>query len=177
MRLEPNIIEGCMKNDRKAQFELYRHFAPPMLVLCLRYCRNREEAEDVLQEGFIKVFRKISSFRQSGSLEGWIRRIMINQALNHLKARKQIFLDTDPYQLGNCIPDEGAEEENGLLYSPEKVMKAIQELPPGYRVVFNLYVFEQYSHKEIADELNISENTSKSQLSRARAFIRRLLAQ
>jgi RNA polymerase sigma-70 factor (ECF subfamily) len=166
-----------MKNERKAQFELYRHFASPMLCLCMRYCRNREEAEDVLQEGFIKVFKKIASFRQSGSLEGWIRRIMINQALNHLKARKQIFFETDPSQLGNLIPDTPEEQGDEGLYSPETVMKAIQELPPGYRIVFNLYVFEQYSHKEIANELDISENTSKSQLSRARAFIRRSLAQ
>ncbi len=84
---------------------LYQHFAPPMLSLCMRYCRNREEAEDVLQEGFIKIFQKISTFRQSGSLEGWIRRIMINQAINHLKARRLVILDTDPQILGNRIPE------------------------------------------------------------------------
>jgi len=155
---------------------LYQHFAPPMLSLCKRYCRNREEAEDVLQEGFIKIFQKISTFRQSGSLEGWIRRIMINQAINHIKARKLVFLDTDPYQLGSRVADEKPAEQE-QLFKPEDLRKAIHELPPGYKVVFNLYVFEGYSHKEIADELNISENTSKSQLSRARSYLRKVLSE
>jgi len=175
MRLEPHIIEGCVKEKRRAQYILYQYFAPPMLSLCMRYCRNREEAEDVLQEGFVKIFQKISTFRQSGSLEGWVRRIMINQAINHLKARKLVFLDADPEKLGATIPDESENDPGDELYSPGEMMKAIQELPPGYKVVFNLYVFEGYSHKEIAETLNISENTSKSQLSRARSFIRRLL--
>lgn len=156
---------------------LYQHFAPSMLALCLRYCRNREEAEDVLQEGFIKIFQKIATFRQSGSLEGWIRRIMINQAINHLKARRLIFLDTDPQVLGNRIPDDGPGEQVEQLYTPAEILQVIQSLPPGYRVVFNLYVFEGYSHKEIAHELDISENTSKSQLSRARNYIRKALAE
>lgn len=154
---------------------LYQHFASPMLALCMRYFRNREEAEDVLQEGFIKIFQKISTFRQSGSLEGWVRRIMINQAINHLKARKLVFLDTDPHILGNWIPEEGPSEQGEQLFKHEELMKAIQALPPGYKVVFNLYVFEGYSHKEIAEELEISENTSKSQLSRARNYLRKIL--
>lgn len=177
MPLEPGIIEECMKQKRSAQYLLYQHFASPMLALCMRYCRNRQEAEDVLQEGFIKIFQKISTFRQSGSLEGWVRRIMINQAINHLKAKKLVFLDTDPYMLGNWIPDEGRTEEIDPLYKPEEMMEAIQALPPGYKVVFNLYVFEGYSHKNIAEELEISENTSKSQLSRARNYLRKVLAE
>lgn len=176
MSFDPNIIEGCIKQRRRAQNMLYQHFASPMLGLCMRYCRNREEAEDVLQEGFIKIFQKISTYRQSGSLEGWIRRIMINHAINHLKAKKMVFLDTDPQELGNRIPVEEKGEEE-WLYKPDELMKAVQELPPGYKVVFNLYVFEGYSHKEIADELNISENTSKSQLSRARTFLRKTLSE
>ncbi len=177
MSLEPGIIEGCVKKKRKAQYMLYQHFAPPMLALCMRYCRNRMEAEDVLQEGFIKIFQKISTFRQSGSLEGWIRRIMINQAINHLKAKKLVLLDTDPYTLGNWIADEGSADQGEQVYKPEELMEAIQQLPPGYRVVFNLYVFEGYSHKNIADELEISENTSKSQLSRARNYLRKTLTE
>ena len=165
-----------MKEKRRAQYILYQHFAPPMLSLCMRYCRNREEAEDVLQEGFVKIFQKISTFRQSGSLEGWVRRIMINQAINHLKARKLVFLDADPERIGARIPDEDGNDAKEELYSPEMMMRAIRDLPPGYKVVFNLYVFEGYSHKEIADVLNISENTSKSQLSRARGYVRRWLA-
>ncbi|MFH1160375.1 MAG: RNA polymerase sigma factor [bacterium] len=166
-----------MKEKRRAQYILYQYFAPPMLSLCMRYCRNREEAEDVLQEGFVKIFQKISTFRQSGSLEGWVRRIMINQAINHLKARKLVFLDTDPERLGEWIPDEKESDQAEELYSPDEMTRAIQELPPGYKVVFNLYVFEGYSHKEIADKLNISKNTSKSQLSRARSYLRRLLVE
>lgn len=176
MALDPTIIEGCVKEKRRAQQMLYQHFASPMLALCMRYCRNRMEAEDVLQEGFIKIFRKISTFRQSGSLEGWIRRIMINQAINHLKAKKLLILDTDPITLGNWIPDEMPADQGEQLYKPEELMEAIQELPPGYKVVFNLYVFEGYSHKDIAEELEISENTSKSQLSRARNYLRKTLA-
>ena len=176
MPLDPSVIEGCIKKKRKAQYMLYQHFATPMLFLCMRYCRNREEAEDVVQEAFIKIFQKISTFRQSGSLEGWIRRIMINQAINHLKAKKLVFLDTDPYQLGNRFADEKPPEQE-QPFKPEVLQKAIHELPAGYKVVFNLYVFEGYSHKEIADELSISENTSKSQLSRARSYLRKVLSE
>ncbi len=175
MPLDPTIINGCIKEKRRAQYMLYQHFASPMLALCMRYCRNRMEAEDVLQEGFIKIFQKISTFRQSGSLEGWVRRIMINQAINHLKAKKLVFLDTDPYTLGNWIPDEAPADQAEQLFKPEELMEAIQELPPGYKVVFSLYVFEGYSHKDIAEELEISENTSKSQLSRARNYLRKNL--
>jgi RNA polymerase sigma factor (sigma-70 family) len=177
MPLDPIIIEGCIKEKRKAQFMLYQHFASPMLSLCMRYCRNRQEAEDVLQEGFIKIFQKISTFRQSGSIEGWVRRIMINQAINTLKAKKLIIIDTDPYTLGNWIPDQGSVDAGEQMYKPEEVMEAIQALPPGYKVVFNLYVFEGYSHKNIAEELEISENTSKSQLSRARNYLRKSLTE
>jgi len=177
MALDPAIIEGCIMERRKEQQMLYQHFASPMLSLCMRYCQNRMEAEDVLQEGFIKIFRKISTFRQSGSLEGWVRRIMINQAINHLKSQKLLFLDADPYIIGNQIAEEQPEEQAELRYQPDELMQMIQELPPGYKVVFNLYVFEGYSHKEIAEELEISENTSKSQLSRARSYLRRKLAE
>jgi RNA polymerase sigma-70 factor (ECF subfamily) len=145
-----------------------------MMTLCMRYCKNREEAEDLLQEGFIKVFQKISTFRGQGSLEGWIRRILINHALNNIKARKLVFLEEDPQKMGERLADEGGQYEEEL-YSPEMMLKAIQELPEGYRIVFNLYVFENYSHKEIADHLGISENTSKSQLSRARGYLRKVL--
>ena len=174
MALEPSVIEGCIKKKRKSQYVLYQHFASPMLSLCMRYCRNRQEAEDIVQEGFIKIFQKIGTFRQSGSLEGWVRRIMINQAINHIKARKLIFKDTDPYTLGSRVPDEVPEEQE-QRFTSEDLQQAVHELPPGYKVVFNLYIFEGYSHKEIANELDISENTSKSQLSRARNYLRNVL--
>ena len=176
MALEPSVIEGCIKKKRKSQYVLYQHFASPMPSLCMRYCRNRQEAEDVVQEGFIKIFQKISTFRQSGSLEGWIRRIMINQAINHIKAKKLVFQDIDPYMIGTRIADEMPVEQE-QRFKPEDLRNAVHELPPGYKVVFNLYIFEGYSHKEIAHELNISENTSKSQLSRARNYLRNVLSE
>lgn len=174
MLQESHIVEGCIKQQRKAQYALYERYAGTMMTLCMRYCKNREEAEDLLQEGFIKVFQKISTFRGQGSLEGWIRRILINHALNNIKARKLVFLEEDPQKMGERLADEGGQYEEEL-YSPEMMLKAIQELPEGYRIVFNLYVFENYSHKEIADHLGISENTSKSQLSRARGYLRKVL--
>jgi RNA polymerase sigma factor (sigma-70 family) len=171
---ESHIIEGCLKHQRKAQYALYERYAPVMMTVCMRYCKSREEAEDLLQEGFIKVFQKISTFRGQGSLEGWIRRILVNHALNNIKARKLAITDEDPQKMGERLADESDPYEEEL-YTPEMMLKAIQALPDGYKVVFNLYVFENYSHKEIADSLGISENTSKSQLSRARAYLRKVL--
>ncbi len=145
--------------------------------MCMRYSRNREEAEDLLQEGFIKVFDKISTFRGQGSLEGWIRRIMINHALNVIKARKMVLLHEDPQRWSDHLADDPEPEEEDDLYTPAMMMDAVQELPDGYRLVFNLYVIEGFNHREIADSLGISENTSKSQLSRARKYLRNCLAE
>jgi RNA polymerase sigma factor (sigma-70 family) len=176
MLQESHIVEGCIKQQRKAQYALYERYAGTMMTLCMRYCKNREEAEDLLQEGFIKVFQKISTFRGQGSLEGWIRRILINHALNNIKAKKLVFREEDPQKMGERLADDTSPYEEEL-YTPEMMMKAIQELPEGYRIVFNLYVFENYSHKDIAEQLGISENTSKSQLSRARGYLRKVLTE
>lgn len=144
-----------------------------MLGVCMRYASNRDEAEDIVQEGFIKVFQRITSFRREGSFEGWIKRIMINQALNHYrKNRKQ------PY---HSVIEEIDETEILNLEEPEPLdpipadtlLNMIQKLPEGYRMVFNLYVFEEYSHKEIAESLNVSESTSKTQLLKARRLLRK----
>jgi RNA polymerase sigma factor (sigma-70 family) len=129
-----------------------------------------------LQEGFLKVFDKIATFRGQGSLEGWIRRIMINHALNYLKARKMIFIEEDPQRWSEHLPDDHEPDGPDELFAPDVMLKAVQGLPDGYRIVFNLYVFEGFSHKEIAESLSISENTSKSQLSRARRYLRKFLA-
>jgi RNA polymerase sigma-70 factor (ECF subfamily) len=155
---------------------LYERYAGVMLAVCMRYSKNREEAEDLLQEGFIKVFDKISTFRGHGSLEGWIRRIMINNALNYIKSKKLMYINEDPQRWSEHLPDETRTEGEQELYTPEMMLKAVQELPEGYRIVFNLYVMEGFNHREIAESLGISENTSKSQLSRARRYLRNILA-
>ena len=168
MHFDEDFIKRCLDNDSKAQEELYRQFAPKMFGICLRYAKNQIEAQDVLQEGFIKVFRYLKDYRKDGSLEGWVRRTMVNTAINYykkkMKYQKDVSLDqTEPIN---------TEEENAIdKLSAMELLELIHELPDGYRMVFNLNVIEGYTHKEIGEMLNISENTSKSQLSRARGVL------
>ena len=171
MTPEPDLIEGCIRGDRKAQFELYQRFAPRMFGVCLRYAANNEEAEDILQEGFLKVFRKLESYRGDGSFEGWVRRIFVNTAIEHFRRKTHL------------QPITGAEEENmegkyltALDHMAEKdIVQLVQQLPPGYRTVFNLYVVEGYTHRQISEMLGVSEGTSKSQLSRAKQILQELV--
>jgi len=159
-----SVLEGCRSNDRKAQEMLYRSFSSKMMAVCLRYANSRFEAEDMLQQGFIKVFRNIEQFAAKGSLEGWVRRIMVNTAIE--LSRKNInFQDIDEVKESSLSVSQ-LFEIDGL--EVKDLLKMIQELAPGYRLVFNMYAIEGFSHKEIARALNISENASKSQLSRAR---------
>jgi len=169
-----------LKRRKKGVYDtLYNTYAPVLLSVCLRYCGNRQDAEDVLHDGFIKILKHIHTFkaRSSGSFEGWMKRIIVNTALNSLRdqTRERQLLDIDPIQ--ERIPDEPDEanswENLHELIGREKIMQMICELPSGYRTVFNLYAFEDYSHKEIADNLQFSESTSKSQLSKARALLRK----
>jgi RNA polymerase sigma-70 factor (ECF subfamily) len=176
MLIDDSIIEGCVAGKRSAQSALYRKCAAVMMAVCLRYAQNRDEAEDILQEAFLKIFQNISSYRKEGSFEGWMKRIMINHALNYYrKARKQPFLeDIDSINETEIME----KDEPPAIHAPvsaEKLINLIQLLPPGYRMVFNMYVFEEYSHKEIAVELNISENTSKTQLLKARRMLQKKL--
>jgi RNA polymerase sigma factor (sigma-70 family) len=178
MIVDDSIIEGCIAGKRSAQNALYRKFSAMMLSVCMRYAQNRDEAEDILQEAFIKIFQNIATFRGEGSFEGWMKRIMINHALNHYRKNKK----TPFYQDINEINEQdiiGKEEIQGHHepVSADILLSLIQLLPQGYRMVFNLYVFEEYSHKEIAKELNISENTSKTQLLKARRMLRRKLSE
>ena len=163
------ILSDCIAGNQKAQAKLYQLFAPKRFGVCLRYARDRMEAEDNLQEGFIKVFNNLKSFRNDGSLEGWIRRIMINVSLE--KFRKQHLLypveDVSVYDSINFSDDVIAK------ISADDLMKLIQELPPRYQLVFNLYVIEGMSHQEIAGEMSITQGTSKSNLSRAREILKR----
>jgi RNA polymerase sigma factor (sigma-70 family) len=168
-----SILEGCIAGKREAQYELYKMFASSMLAVCFRYAKNRVEAEDLLQEGFVKVFQKISSFRREGSFEGWIKRIMINNALNEIKKnRRNPFLE-DIGMINETQIVDPADSAGKLDPVPADVlMEMIRSLPEGYRIVFTLYVLEDFSHREIADELNISENTSKTQLLKARRVLK-----
>lgn len=163
------IISECIAGNPKAQAKLYQQFAPKMFGVCLRYAKDATEAEDNLQEGFIKVFSNLNTFRNDGSLEGWIRRIMINVSLE--KIRKQHLLypveDVSIYDSVNFSDDVVAK------MAAEDLMKLIQELPPRYRLVFNLYVIEGMSHQEIAEEMSITQGTSKSNLARAREILKK----
>lgn len=168
MYTEEDFIQRCLDNDPQAQKELYRRFAPKMFGICLRFTKNKMEAEDVLQEGFIKIFTYLKDYRSEGSLEGWIRRTIINTAINYYKKRIKELSDIQVEQLE--ISDQDIE---GIIdkLSANELLSLIQKLPDGYRMVFNLSVIEGYTHKEVGKMLGISENTSKSQLSRARAVL------
>jgi RNA polymerase sigma factor (sigma-70 family) len=173
MYSESDLIEGCLRGDRKLQQALYERYAPKMYGVCLRYAGNAEEAEDILQEGFIKVFNKIGSFRREGSLEGWIRRIFVNTAIEHYRKKTYLQPITDY--------EEDTVEGNYLSVldslAEKDIVQLVQQLSPGYRTVFNMYVIEGYTHKQIAESLGISEGTSKSQLSRAKLILQDLVRQ
>lgn len=170
---ESDIISGCLEGNRRMQEELYRRFSPRMYAVCLRYAGNAEEAEDILQEGFIKIFKKLDSFRGDGSFEGWIRRIFVNTAIEHFRRKKYLQPVTEKEE--NTMEGKSLSALDGL--AEKDILALVQELSPGYRTVFNLYVVEGYTHKEIGDILNISEGTSKSQLSRAKVILQDMVKQ
>jgi RNA polymerase sigma factor (sigma-70 family) len=160
------LLQECLAGKRQAQEQLYRLFSARMYGVCLRYCRDVDEAKDVLQEGFLKVFSKLDQFHFTGSFEGWIRRIVVNTAIEKLRMqRKLVSID----QLAEVADETDVAELPAI--SQKTMMEMIQELPTQYKLVFNLYVFEEMSHKEIAAALKISEGGSKSNLSRARAIL------
>lgn len=163
-----NLLEGCKRKERKAQELLYQALASKMLGVCVRYAKDSFEAEDILQSGFIKVFQKVSEFRGDGSFEGWIRRIMVNTAIEVYRKNQRSLNVVDIDQ----VFDEPQTMFDMSGLETKDLLKLIQQLPGGYRLVFNMYVIEGYSHKEIGEQLNISEGASKSQLSRARALLR-----
>lgn len=168
------LIEGCKKNDRTCQRKVYEMMYSKMMSVCMRYCSGKDEAHDILQDGFIKVFEKIRLYNNDGVFEGWVRRIVVNTAIDAIRKKKYEFLtdDTTPYQ------KEEDEDESDSIYSsikPEDIMSAMQQLSPMYRAVFNLYVMEGFNHQEIADELNISVGTSKSNLFKAKANMKMML--
>jgi RNA polymerase sigma factor (sigma-70 family) len=170
---ETDLINGCIEGDRRMQETLYQRFAPRMYAVCLRYAGVAEEAEDILQEGFIKVFKKIASFRGEGSFEGWVRRIFVNTAIEHFRRKRYLQPVTEKEE--NTIEGKFLTALDDM--ATKDVMALIQQLSPGYRTVFNLYVVEGYTHKEIADMMGISEGTSKSQLSRAKVILQDMVKQ
>lgn len=168
---EDELIKGCLRRDRASQQQLYDLYSARMYGICFRYVKNPMEAEDILVTAFTKIFEKIDQFKGEGSFEGWIRRIMVNEALSHLRKSRTMYLET---QLEKADREPDYDKLSDHLEA-EDLMNIIQLLPAGYRVVFNMYAIDGYSHKEIAEHLGISENTSKSQLSRARVYLQRLL--
>lgn len=175
---DEQIIQGCMAGKRKAFSLLYKKYASTMLGICMRYCKNRIDAEDVMQDGFMKVFSQVHKFRSEGSFEGWIKRIMINAAIDNYQSNLRLsFIQDSGNLLENAeladVYDEDDELPDEMNIPKEKLMRMIQELPDGYRMVFNLYAIEGFSHKDIAAMLEITESTSKTQLLKARKVLRK----
>jgi RNA polymerase sigma-70 factor (ECF subfamily) len=167
------IIELCRKNDRSAQGQLYAYLSPMMLGVCLRYLQSRDEAEDAMQDSFVKIFTSIKKFTGQGPVEGWARRIAVNTCLDLLKKKKRIQFDR---RLSVVENNEIAEEDAGEI-SAEDLLKCLGEMPEGYRTIINLFAMEGYSHADIASQLGIQEGTSRSQYARARQQLIKLVKQ
>ena len=168
---EAELIQACIRRERDAQKRLYELYSPVMYPVCCRYVKNSMEAEDVLVMAFTKILNKIDQFKGDGSPEGWMKRIVINEALAHIRSQRSMVVVTDLEEGELAIQ----EDDEFSRLEEEDLINLIGQLPAGYRSVFNLFAIDGYSHKEIAKKLNISENTSKSQLSRARVFLQKLI--
>lgn len=174
MFTENEIIDGCLKNDRKMQKELYDRYASKLYALCLRYAHDRAEADDILQEGFVKIFFKINQFSRENSFEGWLKRVVINTAITHYHHNLKHYYQKDINEIQESEL-QGKHEVVEGEYSTEDLLNAVQSLSVGYRTIFNLFAVEGYKHKEIAEMLKIDESTSKSQFHRAKKLIRERL--
>lgn len=166
---ENDLIEGCIKQDRKCQEMLYRLYSKKMFGVCLGYSKDHSIAKDLLQEGFIRIFNNIHHFKKDGSLEGWIRRVIVNVSIDNYRKSIRLFntVELNPNDRDANLVDDSVLDKINM----DDLLRLIQQLPEGYRIVFNLYVIEGYSHKEISEQLQISEGTSKSQLSRAKKYL------
>src|SRR6187399_955323 len=169
---EEAILQGCLKNDSIAQRELYNKYSSKMLAVCYRFAHNREDAEDMLQEGFIKVFSQMHTFQNQGAFEGWVRRIIVHTCINNLKKNKKFNESVD---INNATSVLVREESVPSIVQAKQVVECIRLLPLGYRTVLNLYAVEGYSHREIAKMLDIEESTSRSQYTRAKAMLEEIL--
>lgn len=164
---EHDLLAGCLKGDARMQEALYRKFSGKMYAVCLRYATKTEDASDILQDGFVKVFRNLDKYRSEGSFEGWMRRIFVNTAIEHFRKQHTVLSATEQQEATLADGQWNAFDH----LAAKDIMNLVRTLAPGYRQVFNLYAVEGYSHREIAAMLGISEGTSKSQLARAKAIL------
>ena len=163
-QIDEKIVQACLKGDLKAQHAFYTFFSSSMFAVCLRYSNTREDAKDILQDGFIKVFAKLSQYSGKGSLEGWLKRVFVNTALEHYRVNKVYQAQSDVMEALQV-----STEANAIGHLTEQeILLVMQQMAPGFRTILNMYAIEGYTHAEIAEVLGISEGTSKSQLSRAR---------
>ncbi|MFM7023142.1 MAG: RNA polymerase sigma factor [Flavobacteriales bacterium] len=170
-----NIIDGCKRQDAKAQDTLYLKYASLFYAICLRYIKDRDDAQDVLQESFIRIYDKVVTFKSEGSFEGWMKKIVVNNCLQFLNGKKKALkIENELWIEGTEQPVEVTVEEDEQI-DPAVLFKMIQDLPDGYRTVFNMFVFDGFSHPEIAAQLKISDGTSKSQLAKARKYLKERL--
>ncbi len=172
------LLDGCLAGDRRSQQRIYELFYGKMLAVCLRYTKNHDQAKDILQDGFIKVYKNLEHFNRNGSLEGWVRRIMVNTAIDHFRRARHSYLllgEDRSMEEFEELPEEDTAEDDLPDLKPADVINAMQKLTPAYRTVFNLYVFEEMTHKEIAEVLDINVGTSKSNLAKAKNNLKRLL--
>ena len=168
-----DVIESCKKGDVRAQYQLYSLYSKAMYNICYRLTNRQEEAEDMLQESFSYAFRKLGSFRFESSFGAWLKRIVVNTCINHLKKKRVDLVYTE--QQNDPLPENDFVDYEEIRFKVDSVMKVMEKLPEGYRVVFSLYLLEGYDHKEIAQILGVSESTSKSQFLRAKQKIKEML--
>jgi RNA polymerase sigma-70 factor (ECF subfamily) len=168
---EHDLIRGCIQGDPRMQEALYTQYSPKMYGVCMRYAGRSEDAQDILQDGFIKVYRNLDKFRNEGSFEGWMRRIFVNTAIEHYRKASNLYPVTESQETQVADKEWTAFDK----MAAKDLVKLIQTLSPGYRTVFNLYVVEGYTHREIADMMHISEGTSKSQLARAKNLLQQMI--
>jgi RNA polymerase sigma factor (sigma-70 family) len=177
---ENEIIKGCLKNNRESQKALYELFYGKMMAVCLRYSNSSVDAKEVLHEGFLKVFENLKNGKDGDSVEDWIRKIMIHSSIDHIRKNKQNLLIVSTVHISKkeaVTTDQMSDEDLLLKINKEEIRKALQQLTPGYRTVYNLFVIDGYSHKEIAEIMDISEDTSKLNLSKAKFALRKNLMQ
>lgn len=171
---EEELVKLCLDGKASAQERFYNRYAPKMMSVCLRYSDSYEEAQDSMQDGFIQVFKKLHTFKGDGSLEGWVRRVVVNTAINNLKKHKKHKHQSDVDDVGYMLEGDDADSVVSDM-TVDELMEIINQLPAGYKTVFNLYAIEGYPHKEIAEMLDVTESTSKTQYRKAKMYLQKLL--
>lgn len=169
------MVEGCVRGDQKSQHELYRLYYSKMMGVCYRYANDPEEAKDILHDGFLKVYANIGKYNFKGSLEGWVRRIVVNTAIDHFRKFKNVFSMSESNIESETIQSYQTDYDANAQLNEQELLRAINNLSPAYKLVFNLYAIEGYSHKEIAERLDINVGTSKSNLAKARMNLQKEL--